>query len=54
LSRNTEDFEAAAKKLPKNRSVEEQALVDDGKANNVGNVRNLDYAATQAQKYPGK
>lgn len=51
--RNTSDFEAAAKKLPKNRSIKEQAMVDEGKRDGIGNVRNLDHAATLEQKRGG-
>ena len=51
--RNTSDFEAAAKKLPKNRTVQEQALVDEGKRVGVGNVRNLDHEAQRTERNGG-
>ena len=50
MSHSTEEYEAAAKKLPGNRSTAEQALVDEGKELHIGNVRNLDYEAEKYQK----
>ena len=42
----------AAKKLPKNRTSKEQAIVDEAKKNDK-TVRNLDYEAARTQRYGG-
>jgi hypothetical protein len=49
-----EEYEAAARKTPSQRSVSEQALVDKGREIGVGNVRNLDHKAKNHEKIYGK
>ena len=48
------DYENAAKKLPSNRSVGEQALVDKAYSVGMTNVKNLDHAAKRYEKVHGK
>jgi hypothetical protein len=45
------DYVNAAKKLPSNRSTEEQALVDKG--SNMQEVRNADFEARRTEKRGG-
>lgn len=49
---NKEDYVNAAKKLPSNRTVEEQRLVDKG--SNMQEVRNADHEAKRQEKIHGK
>lgn len=49
----TEEYRAAANKLPKNRTSEEQALVDNAYSNGMTEIKNLDHAAKETQRIRG-
>ena len=46
-----EEYKEAARTLPKDRTPAEKALVSSAYANNMVDIKNLDYAAKQEQKY---
>ena len=50
-SRNEDDYIAAARKSPKDRTAEEQRLVDKGST--MQSVRNADFEARRAKKIFG-
>jgi hypothetical protein cdivTM_17476 len=50
-SRNEDDYIAAARKSPKDRTAEEQRLVDKGSI--MQSVRNADFEARRAKKIFG-
>ena len=47
-SRNEDDYIAAARKSPKDRTAEEQRLVDEGST--MQSVRNADFEARRAKR----
>lgn len=51
---NKSDHENAAKKTPSNRTVAEQALVDEGVRIGIGDTRNIDVAAKRHESIYGK
>lgn len=48
-----QQYRDAAKKLPKNRTTAEQALVDKGIRAGMQSVKNADHAARQQQRIHG-
>lgn len=47
------EYEEAAKKLPSNRTVADQALVDDAYKSGMVDIKNLDHAAKEHEKTYG-
>ncbi len=51
MANGIEDYKAAAKTLPKDRTSAQQALVDDAKRNGMTEVNNLAHAAAETQRW---
>ena len=53
MAHGIEDYRAAAKTLPKDRTSAQQALVEDAKRNGMTEVNNLAHAAAETQRWGG-